>query len=68
MTKKTDLVVQPIPMKVGNKAIHVLTMESVVIRQVNHGLVQSYWVHGPGRNSDMFRATHMELIPVPKGK
>ncbi|MCK5602742.1 hypothetical protein KAR91_12755 [Candidatus Pacearchaeota archaeon] len=65
MKKTTDLVVQPTPMKKGDRAKHVLTGEIVMVRQVNHGLVQSYWVQG---RTEMFRAAEMELIRLPKGK
>ena len=67
--KTTDLVVQPTPMKKGDRAQHVLTGERVII--VRHvtgipGSVGAYVV--TGKTGPLFRATEMELIRLPKGK
>lgn len=63
MAKDKELKTTLPPMKKGDRAQHVLTGERVTVRQVNHGLVQSYWVQG---RTEMFRATEMELIRLPK--
>ncbi len=66
--KKTDPVVQPTPMKKGDRAQHVLTGERVtVIRPVivRTGSVPAYLV---ASKRDLFRATEMELIRLPKNK
>ena len=63
--KKTDLVVQPTPMKKGDRAQYVLTGERVIIDHLIIGTTGVYVVEGP---TETFRATEMELIRLPKGK
>ncbi len=65
MAKKTDPVVQPTPMKKGDRAQHVLTGERVTIDHLIIGTIGVYVVKG---QTEMFRATEMELIRLPKGK
>ncbi len=65
---KTDLVVQSIPMKKGDRARHVLTGERVVVSRAitsTPGSVPAYMVVG---KQSLFRATEMELIRLPKEK
>ena len=65
MSKKTDPVVQPTPMVKGDRAQHVLTGEIVTVDHLIIGTTGVYVVKG---RTEIFRATEMELIRIPRDK